>query len=98
MRRILILFVLLIRYLSGAQTMCTGYVIDSISNSPIEFANVGIVGKNLGTVTDEQGKFTLRIPDSLQQEPVKISMVGYKVRSVSVSALQSGKKVSMAQQ
>jgi hypothetical protein len=56
----LILFVLLgsAPLLSQSQK---GKVLSSDTNSGIGFVNIGIIGKNVGTVSDEFGNFTLNI-------------------------------------
>lgn len=55
----------------------TGQVIHAKTGAPVPFANVAIVGKPLGTVTNEDGQFILRIPQSLAQDSLAISFVGF---------------------
>jgi hypothetical protein len=62
-------------------------VLDSTSKAPVEFANAGIVSRSFGTVTNEKGEFTLNVPDSLMQAKIRISILGYKVKDISIKKL-----------
>jgi hypothetical protein len=81
MKNLFISILLLQSLVSNSQTRCKGLLIDSISNQPIEFANIGIVGKGIGTVTNEKGEYDFIVPDSLIKEKIRVSIIGYKTRS-----------------
>lgn len=70
---------------------------DEATKEPVEFANIGIIGKGVGTVTDEKGEFNLSIPDSLAGEKVRISRIGYKTKEMSVSEFQKQAGFTLAQ-
>ena len=55
-----------------------GKTIDSISGEPLPFVNIGIVGKNIGTVSDINGDFQIELNEKFDKDTLKISMVGYK--------------------
>jgi hypothetical protein len=84
MRLIGFLSFLLISTLSHSQTLIKCLVLDSATKAPVEFANVGIVAKSFGTVTDEKGEFTLNVPDSLANQKIRISILGYKTKDLPV--------------
>lgn len=71
-----------------AQILCTGTLLDSTSREALEFVNVGIPGKGIGTVSDEKGNFRLSVPDSFSQSEIQISLIGYKTLRVKCSSLQ----------
>ena len=48
----------------------TGKITDAQTNEPIAFANVSLKGKNIGTVTDFEGKYVLSA-SSLTLTPAK---------------------------
>jgi hypothetical protein len=48
-------------YLNGQQI--EGRIVDSLDNTPLEYASIGIVGTPLGTITDQQGFFLLEAPE-----------------------------------
>jgi hypothetical protein len=75
------------------QQLIQGVLIDSISREPVEFANVGLVGRALGTVTNDKGEFSLLVADSLKEFPLKISMIGYKEQSFKLKQLTKEKNV-----
>ena len=65
-------------------------VLDSVSHTPLCYVNIGIANKNIGTVSDVDGKFSLSLPDSLANEQITFSMIGYSNKLLSVNELQKG--------
>jgi hypothetical protein len=67
-------------YLGYAQQILTltGKVIDSESKKPVAFASVGIQGKSLGTITNEEGEFDLHLPEGLRTHRLFITCMGYE--------------------
>ncbi len=62
-------------------------LLDSLTKKPIEFVNVGILSKGIGTVTDENGFFHLNIADSLKYNVLKISCIGYESKTTPIIKL-----------
>ena len=58
--KLLIAFLCLNSFSALAQTKVNGYVYDE-SNQPIAFANVLFKGSTIGTITNEDGKFSFRV-------------------------------------
>jgi hypothetical protein len=56
----------------------TGKVVDSESKKSVSFASVGIQGKSLGTITNEEGEFDLHLPESLRTHRLFITCMGYE--------------------
>jgi hypothetical protein len=54
-----------------------GRIVDRINKEPIPFASIGIVGYSYGVVSNNEGEFILKIPDSLKHEQLCISNLGY---------------------
>ncbi len=79
---IIISFLLLSFSLSG-QTLF-GIVKDSLSNSPVLYANLSIKDKYFGTITNNEGEFVFFIPDSLIDNDMQISCIGYKTATISI--------------
>jgi hypothetical protein len=84
-------------FLGFSQKICQGRIVEKGTGKDIEFANVGIVGKGIGTVTNEKGEFSLQVPDSLAAEAVHISMIGYKPASVQVSSFNVLQIISLTE-
>jgi hypothetical protein len=54
---------LLFNFLAVSQEIeMNGSIIDAQTNSPIEFVNIGVFHKNKGTVSNQNGKFSMKLP------------------------------------
>lgn len=80
-------FVLFFTLLANAQKTLESIVLDAETREPIPFVNIGIFKKRFGTVSDENGRFTLQIPESLQKDSLSFSSVGYSVLSLPIREL-----------
>jgi hypothetical protein len=79
---------------AGAQGVYTAKITDASTKMGIPFASIGIKGKNIGTVADDQGNFELNLLRSPEDDTLKISAVGYKANAFTVSeARQSMTKI-----
>lgn len=58
------------------------------TGQPVEYANVGISGKNVGTVTDASGRFSLTVAPEFDNDAVLISLLGYAPRQFKVADLR----------
>jgi hypothetical protein len=54
-----------------------GTLLDRYTREPVAYATVGIPAYAIGTVSNRNGDFRLRIPDSLQNPVASISHIGY---------------------
>ena len=75
MRAILFLSLLMLGGFGFAQTTITGNVVDP-DNEPVPGANVVIVGKAVGAVSDFDGNFTLKTSETPPFQ-LKISSIGF---------------------
>ncbi len=64
-----------------------GHVYDNESKTAIPYATVGIVEENIGTVTNSDGFFLLKIPDSLIGTSLVVSHLGYLSQRIPVQLL-----------
>jgi len=60
------------------QDIFSGKIIDSESGEVLPYVNVGVVGKNIGTVTDINGAFSLKIDTKYDPDTLMMSMIGYQ--------------------
>jgi hypothetical protein len=81
-----ILFVLSVCGGAFAQTQSSGNVVDAATNEKMPFVNVGIIGKGIGTVTNNDGNFILNLPNN-GTDSLRVSMVGYVPQSFLVANL-----------
>lgn len=63
-----------------------GFLMDAKTQKPVQYANIGIAEKNIGTVTDENGRFVLAVPDSLARHDLTISRIGYQKMTIAINS------------
>lgn len=92
MRNVLLLSLLMLGSIAFAQTTVNGKVVDQ-SDSPVPGANVVIVGKAIGTITDFDGNFTLQTSE-VPPFQLKITSLGYSDGLVDIT--QNNQTVSIS--
>lgn len=65
-----------------------GTLRDSDTQEPIAFGSVGVAQAGIGTVTNLNGEFKLRLPDSLQVSEIQFSHIGYQPLQVECQRLR----------
>jgi len=63
----------------------TGFVLTRKDKKPIEFVNIGIIGKGVGTTTNKDGRYNLTIGDQYFNDSIRFSCIGYKSYTAKVS-------------
>lgn len=68
-----------------------GQILEAKTQEPLPYVNIGIVGKGVGTVTDEEGLFYLAIDTSKFEgtDVIQISSLGYESVEISVGQLST---------
>ena len=79
---------------AGAQPI-TGRVTDARTGQPLPFVNIGVVGKALGTVSNEQGQYGLAFQENLANDTVRVSYLGYQPRLLTLRQLQAQPAVAL---
>jgi len=75
----------ILSFAQTANTLLKGKVIDQESNEGIGFVSIGIEGTFLGTATNSDGFFELKVPEEQQSKNLYFSAIGYKNISLSIS-------------
>lgn len=57
-----------------------GKVMDSDSKKPLVFATLSIENTNISTISNTEGEFALKVPNTLNEANVLISFLGYKTK------------------
>ena len=71
-----------ISFIGYCQTSLIGQIVDSQSEEPLPFVNIGLVDQNQGTVSDEEGFFEFEIdPEKYRQSILRFSMIGFKSKT-----------------
>ncbi|MGB5930281.1 MAG: carboxypeptidase-like regulatory domain-containing protein [Cyclobacteriaceae bacterium] len=73
-----ILFQLISLYAFSQEIEMSGLLIDSETNNPIEFANIGVVNKYKGTVSGLDGRFKIKFSQEFASDSLTISHVTYE--------------------
>lgn len=66
----------------------TGQVANAETKEPIEYTSIGVLNRNLGTVSGLGGKFKLDLKGAADSDTVKVSMVGFQSRLFPVKAFR----------
>ncbi len=86
----LFLFAFLLSFtVLNAQHILQGRIIDAFTKEPLPFVNVGVLKKELGTVSNEDGFFFLEVPDLFAKETLRFSMIGFDERDFQVADLEA---------
>lgn len=64
-------------------------VLSESTREPIVYASVGVINRNLGTVTDTLGNFSLQIPPEFINDSIRISAIGYIPKTFAVKDINS---------
>ena len=55
----------------------SGIVKDKQSKKRLGYVNISVPGTSVGTITNEEGEFTIKVRQSLQARQVEVSHIGY---------------------
>ena len=73
----------------NAQHILQGRIIDAFTKESLPFVNIGVLKKELGTVSNEDGFFFLEVPDLFAKETLRFSMIGFDERDFQVADLEA---------
>jgi hypothetical protein len=65
-----------------------GKVLSSETKTGIGFVNIGIIGKNIGTVSDEFGNFAIYLDSIYSKDSLRFSMIGYESKSFLIGSFK----------
>ncbi len=76
-------------YNNPESTIIQGHITDAKTGLPLVYVNIGILKKETGTVSNESGKYELHIKPGMENDTVRVSMIGYKAKQFVVKDLLS---------
>jgi hypothetical protein len=92
MKKILIIiYVLFSSTFSFSQERSISGIVSDSLNNPIQYVNIGILNKPIGTVTNEKGEFVLNFDNSVNSDTLKISCLGFKSKELTIKSLINNK-------
>jgi len=59
-------------------TEFSGLILDRKTNQPLPYANIGILNREIGTVSNTNGKFSLALKEEYKSDTIRISSIGFK--------------------
>lgn len=68
-----------------SQIIVSGKAIDKQTNEGIPYVSIGIMGKAVGTVSDENGNFSITLKNAIDTDILKISAIGYGAVTYKIS-------------
>lgn len=81
-------FILILVLLSNAcwsQNLLLSGTVKGVNNEKLAFVNIGIQNKNIGTISDENGDFSILLNRENQADSLSFSYIGYKLLTVKIS-------------
>ncbi|MFW5657064.1 MAG: carboxypeptidase-like regulatory domain-containing protein [Bacteroidota bacterium] len=72
-----------------------GKVVDRETEEPVIFTNVYMVGSNLGTVSNSEGEFIIKVPKSAKDKKIGFSNIGYNNLQMDVASLKKSGNIIM---
>lgn len=72
-----------------------GKVADQATKIPLPYVNIGILGSPIGTISNEDGTFSIIIPAAYTEDSLIFSMLGYERRVIQVQQLIDGRETSV---
>lgn len=89
MKAIYLLFICIIYFSDSFSQMYSVQLINKDNGEPIEYANIGIVNKNIGTVSNTKGEFNIELNSKYDNDTLYISCIGYERKAYSISKFKS---------
>ena len=65
-----------------------GKIMDSDSKKPLVFATLTVENTNISTISNTEGEFALKVPESMKEGNVIVAFLGYKNKSIPLSQFQ----------
>lgn len=60
------------------RSLITGQILDRRSGKPLSYATIALYGTSLGSISNEEGRFSFKVPGYLYDPLLVISFMGYK--------------------
>ena len=78
-----------------AQVTVTGVVQNSQTKEPVPYASVYVAGENIGTITNDNGAFSIYITDTIAHPQLTFSCIGYEKKVLKISDIIQNRLVLM---
>ncbi|WP_027391953.1 carboxypeptidase-like regulatory domain-containing protein [Aquimarina latercula] len=79
------LTLLVLSNICWSQNLTLKGTVKGANNEKLAYVNIGIKNKNTGTISDENGSFSIRIQEENKSDSLSFSYVGYKQHTIKIS-------------
>ena len=73
------------------EIILSGHIQDAKSKKNLPYVNIGVLNKEVGTVSDREGLFNFHLLESNAKDTLRISMIGYKPKILVIDRLRNKK-------
>jgi hypothetical protein len=70
-----------------------GSILDSKTKDELNFASITVAGTTISTISNSEGKFSIKVPTEKQNSSLSISFLGYKNKVVPIKELKPEKNI-----
>jgi hypothetical protein len=70
-----------------------GSILDSKTKDELNFASITVAGTTISTISNSEGKFSIKVPTEKQKSSLIISFLGYKNKVVPIKELKPEKNI-----
>ena len=94
-KMLLLFFLFFITILPAQNTFIEykGRIVNANTNKPIEAASINIVSTNISTVTNSEGEFAIKVPDTTKDSKLRVTILGFKTFVANLSDIDTSKAV-----
>lgn len=89
--KFLFLFITLFSF--AQEQVAKGLIVDKDTKAPVPYVNISILESQIGTSSDEDGKYSLALKDDHLNKKVNLSSLGYKDSTLAVSVFLKQKEI-----
>lgn len=79
-------------YADGSLKSISGIAKDRSTKKKLENVSISIPGTNIATVTNEDGKFLIKLPDNIEMPTLKADLIGYSTSYLSAEEIAKSDK------
>jgi hypothetical protein len=66
-----------------------GHVLDNKTKEPLAYVDINISGTNIGTITNNEGEFLLKVPSDYLDKTIQVSILGYTKKEIPIESLKN---------
>ena len=96
-KKLIFLFLLLLPLLSFSQDykILRGIILNSENNIPIESVNISVINSSIGSITNSDGIFIIRIPYDLINSSLSVSHLGFQNEELEIKLIKDSSIISL---